>query len=58
LPAPGGGSLFCFDRIARWVTVSARKLVRNVRLQVFSGASENAELRPWEPGPSLSFAQV
>ena len=53
-PAPGGGSLFCFDCIALWVTVSARNLVRKVQRKDFSGASVNAELRPWEPGPSLA----
>jgi hypothetical protein len=58
LPAPGGGLLFCFDSIARGVTVSGRKLIRNVRRQVFSGASVNAELRPWEPGPSLTSLGV
>jgi len=58
LPAPGGNSLFCFDCIALRVTVSARKLVRKVRRQVFSGASVNAELRPWEPGPSLASLSV
>jgi single-strand DNA-binding protein len=52
--APGGSSLFCFDCIALWVTVSARNLVRKVQRKDFSGASVKAELRPWEPGPSLA----
>ena len=56
LPAPGGDLLFCFDCIALRVTVSARNLVRKGRRKDFSGASVNAELRPWEPGPSLGFA--
>ena len=56
LPAPGGDSLFCFDCIALRVTVSGRNLVRRVQRKDFSGASVNAELRPWEPGPSLGFA--
>jgi len=43
--------------IALRVTVSARNLVAKFSKD-FSGASVNAELRPWEPGPSLSFAQV
>ena len=58
LPAPGGSLLFCFDSIAWRVTVSARTLVRKVRRQVFSGASVKAELRPWEPGPSLASLGV
>ena len=40
--------------VALWVTVSARNLVRKVQRKDFSGASVNAELRPWEPGPSLA----
>ena len=34
------------------------EFLRKVQRRDFSGASANAELRPGEPGPSLSFAQV
>jgi hypothetical protein len=34
--------------------LSARNLVRKVQRKDFSGPSVNAELRPWEPGPSLA----
>ena len=40
--------------VALRVTVSARNLVRKGQRKDFSGASAKAELRPWEPGPSLA----